>query len=57
VRVCQASLAATSPPYLRARPCRSADHLALFTDLRERWHSRQRTRIQLAPANLHVVLG
>jgi 5-methylthioadenosine/S-adenosylhomocysteine deaminase len=30
-----------------------ADHLALFTDLWGRWHPRARTRIQLAPANLH----
>jgi cytosine/adenosine deaminase-related metal-dependent hydrolase len=29
------------------------DHLLLFMDLWERWHSQERVRIQLAPANLH----
>jgi cytosine/adenosine deaminase-related metal-dependent hydrolase len=48
-----ASLAADVAAYLRGQAMPLADHLALFTDLWERWHSRERTRIQLAPANLH----
>src|SRR5262249_54391832 len=39
--------------YLRGQAIPLADHLALFTELRERWHAHERTRIQLAPANLH----
>jgi 5-methylthioadenosine/S-adenosylhomocysteine deaminase len=53
VRRLPASLAPDIAAYLRGQAIPLADHLALFTDLRERWHSRERTRIQLAPANLH----
>ena len=53
VRRLPASLAPEVATYLRDQAMPLADHLALFTDLRERWHSRARTRIQLAPANLH----
>src|SRR2546423_8207854 len=53
VRRLPASLAPDVAAYLRGQAIPLADHLALFTDLRERWQSRERTRIQLAPANLH----
>ena len=53
VRRLPASLAPDVAAYLRGQAIPLADHLALFTDLWERWHSRERTRIQLAPANLH----
>jgi 5-methylthioadenosine/S-adenosylhomocysteine deaminase len=48
-----ASLAPDVAAYLRAQVIPLADHLGLFTDLWERWQGRERTRIQLAPANLH----
>jgi cytosine/adenosine deaminase-related metal-dependent hydrolase len=48
-----ASLAPDVAAFLRAQTIPLADHLGLFTDLWQRWHSRARTRIQLAPANLH----
>src|SRR5499426_3161117 len=53
VRRLPARLAPDVAAYLRGQAIPLADHLALFTDLRERWQSRERTRIQLAPANLH----
>ena len=48
-----ASLAPDVAAYLRAQVIPLADHLGLFTELWERWQGRKRTRIQLAPANLH----
>src|SRR5256714_3006403 len=53
VRRLPASLAPDVAAYLHGQAMPVADQLALFTDLRERWQSRERTRIQLAPANLH----
>src|SRR2546428_9325893 len=53
VRRLPARLAPDVAAYLRGQAMPLADHLALFMDLRERWQSRERTRIQLAPANLH----
>ncbi len=48
-----ASLAPDVAAYLQAQTIPLAEHLGLFTTLWERWNSRARTRIQLAPANLH----
>ena len=48
-----APLAAELTAWLQAQTMSYQDHLDIFTDLRERWHSRERSRIQLAPANLH----
>jgi 5-methylthioadenosine/S-adenosylhomocysteine deaminase len=48
-----APLAAELTAWLHAQTMSYQDHLDIFTDLRERWHSRERSRIQLAPANLH----
>jgi 5-methylthioadenosine/S-adenosylhomocysteine deaminase len=39
--------------WLQAQTIPVEDHLGLFVDLWERWNSQERTRIQLAPANLH----
>jgi cytosine/adenosine deaminase-related metal-dependent hydrolase len=39
--------------WLQAQTLSLEEQLGLFTDLWERWHSRERTRVQLAPANLH----
>ena len=48
-----ADLAPQLAAYLRAQAIPLEEHLQLFVDLWERWNSRDRTRIQLAPANLH----
>jgi 5-methylthioadenosine/S-adenosylhomocysteine deaminase len=48
-----APLATELAAWLHAQTMSYQDHLDIFTDLRERWHSRERSRIQLAPANLH----
>src|SRR6266542_942395 len=48
-----APLPAELTAWLQAQTMSYQDHLDIFTDLRERWHSRERSRIQLAPANLH----
>ena len=53
VRRLPASLAPDVAAYLHNQAIPLVDHLALFTDLWERWNPRARTRIQLAPANLH----
>lgn len=47
------NLAPQVTAYLQAQTIPLNDHLRLFTDLWGRWNSRARTRIQLAPANLH----
>ena len=39
--------------YLQAQAIPMEDHLGLFADLWERWNHQERSRIQLAPANLH----
>jgi len=39
--------------YLQAQAIPIEDHVGLFADLWERWNSQERSRIQLAPANLH----
>jgi cytosine/adenosine deaminase-related metal-dependent hydrolase len=53
VRRLPSSIASDIAAYLRAQAIPLAEHLGLFTDLWTRWHTRARTRIQLAPANLH----
>jgi len=39
--------------WLKAQSISIEDNLGLFVDLWQRWNSRDRVRIQLAPANLH----
>jgi 5-methylthioadenosine/S-adenosylhomocysteine deaminase len=39
--------------YLQSQVIPVEDHLGLFVDLWERWNRQERSRIQLAPANLH----
>jgi cytosine/adenosine deaminase-related metal-dependent hydrolase len=46
-------LGAEVAAWLQAQTIPIADHLGLFVDLWERWNGHERTRIQLAPANLH----
>jgi cytosine/adenosine deaminase-related metal-dependent hydrolase len=48
-----ADLAPQLAAYLQGQVIPVADNLQLFVDLWERWNNRERTRIQLAPANLH----
>ncbi len=46
-------IAAALAPWLQAQSMPYQDHLAIFSQLWERWNSHERIRIQLAPANLH----
>jgi cytosine/adenosine deaminase-related metal-dependent hydrolase len=48
-----ADLAPQLAAYLQAQAIPIEDHLQLFVELWEGWNGRERTRIQLAPANLH----
>jgi cytosine/adenosine deaminase-related metal-dependent hydrolase len=48
-----AGLASQMAAYLQAQVIPIEDHLGLFADLWERWNHQERSRIQLAPANLH----
>jgi cytosine/adenosine deaminase-related metal-dependent hydrolase len=47
------SLAPQVAAYLQAQVIPIEDHLGFFVDLWKRWNHQARTRIQLAPANLH----
>jgi 5-methylthioadenosine/S-adenosylhomocysteine deaminase len=47
------SLAPDLAAWLQAQTIPLQEHLQLFVDLWERWHRQERSRIQLAPANLH----
>ena len=48
-----ADIAPQLAAYFHAQVIPIEEHLQFFGDLWERWNSRDRTRIQLAPANLH----
>src|SRR5438309_3922762 len=47
------ALASELGEWLKTQTIPIADNLGLFVDLWQRWNTRDRVRIQLAPANLH----